>query len=389
MHIAVNGKAFGTLEKGGSIRVALRLVEEIAQARPDFTFEVYIPIQRGSANPLEGFPPNVRTRCTPLSVFSSRLMRSIWEQFLLPRMIRCQRKYDLLVNFTNSAPVFFLPGVPQILLVHDSGFLNQEWFSPPFSLYLKWLVRTAAAKGVHLVTVSKASAIQLGRDLLHDRQPSVIRNASDDAPIEADAARLGFPYVLFLGSLNPRKNIARAIAGFRLFKESLQEDVRLVVVGARKPIFVQGCYELMDSDDVVYMGYVDEMEKWSLLKGAELLLLPSLLEGFGIPVLEALKARTPVVASDIPVFRELYGDAVEYVDPYSPEDIGRGICRVFGNLALRERLVRDGKSVADSFSWAYSAQEYIRLFEDFAKKANDAASAGDPLAPSRSLNQQP
>ncbi len=361
--------------------MALRLLEEIAQARPDFTFEVYIPIQRDSANPLEGLPPNVRSRSTPLPVFNSGLMRSIWEQFLLPRMIQRQRKYDLLVNFTNSAPVLFSPGVPQILLVHDVGFLNREWFSLPFSLYLKWLVRAAAAKGVHLVTVSKTSAIQLVRDLLHDRQPSVIRNASDDAPVEADVARLGFRYVLFLGSLNPRKNIARAIAGFRLFKESLQEDVRLVVVGARKPIFVQGCYELMDSDDIVYMGYVDEMEKWSLLKGAELLLLPSLLEGFGIPVLEALKAKTPVVASDIPVFRELYGDAVEYVDPYSPKDIGRGICRVFGNLALRERLVREGNSVADNFSWAYSAQEYIRLFEDFAKRANDAASAGDPLAP--------
>ena len=360
MNIAVNGKALGAVEKTGVARVALSLIRHIALLRQDFSLDIFIP--HGATD--FDLPANVKVYRVGFKFSDNSFTRSFWEQTILPMHIRKNGGYDILLNLTNSAPVLLSLGVPQVLLVHDASFRNRQWFSNFFSSYLTWVVASAAKRGVRLTTVSQTSAQELAAMLPGAAPALVVPNDSDEPPANLPAKKFDYRYGLFVGSLNPRKNISGAIAGFQKFSAAAREDIRLHLVGGESAIFAALPPDLRECRNVVFQGYVDDMEKWALLKGAAFLLLPSFAEGFGLPVLEAMKVGTPVVASDIPVFRELFDDAVEYVDPYSPEDIGRGIREVLENCEKRTRLIARGHDVVGRFSWKAAAQKYVQLLEE-------------------------
>ena len=361
MNIAVNGKALGGVEKTGVARVALSLVRHMALLRQDFAFDILVP---GSVADFD-LPANVKIYHPGRKFSDNSFTRSFWEQAILPRHIRKNGGYEVLLNLTNSAPILLSPGVPQILLVHDVGFRNRQWFSNFFSSYLTWVVQTAAKRGVRFTTVSQTSAQELA-EMLPDAAPAlVVPNDADEPPANLPASTIDYRYGLFIGSLNPRKNISGAISGFQKFSDTERDEVRLYIVGGESSIFAALPPALRECRNVVFQGYVSDTEKWALLKGAEFLLLPSFAEGFGLPVLEAMKVGTPVVASDIPVFRELFGDAVEYVDPHSPEDIGRGLRAVRDK---RMQLISRGSKMVERFSWKSAAQQYVQLLEEVAGK---------------------
>ena len=366
MNIAVNGKALGAVEKTGVARVALSLIRHIAWLRPDFAFDIFMP--HGAADC--GLPANVKVYRSGCKFSGNGFTRSFWEQTILPIHIRKNGGYDILLNLTNSAPVLLSPGVPQILLVHDVGFRNKQWFSNFFSSYLTWVVESAAKRGVRFTTVSQTSAQELAAMLPAAAPALVVPNDSDEPPASLAAKKFAHRYGLFIGSLNPRKNISGAIAGFQKFIDTERVEatehveVRLHIVGGESAIFAALPPALRECRNVVFQGYVSDAEKWALLKGAAFLLLPSFAEGFGLPVLEALKVGTPVVASDIPVFRELFDNAVEYVDPHSAEDIGRGIREVTENRDKKTQLIAAGSKIVERFSWKAAAQKYVQLLEE-------------------------
>jgi glycosyltransferase involved in cell wall biosynthesis len=360
LNIAVNGKALGTVEKTGVARVALSLIRHIALLRQDFSLDIFIP--HGAAE--YDLPANVKVYHTGRKFSDNSFTRSFWEQTILPMHLRKNRGYDILLNLTNSAPVLLSPGVPQVLLVHDAGFRNRQWFSNFFSAYLTWVIASAAKHGVRFTTVSQTSAQELAVLLPGVAPALVVSNDSDEPPANLPAKKFAYRYGLFIGSLNPRKNISGAIAGFQKFIDTERVEVRLHIVGGESSIFATLPSARRECRNVVFQGYVDDMEKWALLKGAAFLLLPSFAEGFGLPVLEAMKVGTPVVASDIPVFRELFDNAVEYVDPHSPADIGRGIREVMENCEKRTRLIAAGSKIVERFSWKSAAQKYVQLLEE-------------------------
>jgi len=372
MNIAINGKTLGTVERTGVARVALSLIRHLALLRQDFAFDIWVP-----GDPADfDLPGNVKIYRAGRKFSDNSITRSFWEQVILPRQVR-KNGYAVLLNLTNSAPVLFSPGAPQILLVHDVGFRNRQWFSSFFSAYLTWVVQTAARQGVRFTTVSQTSAQELAAMLPAAAPALVVPNDTDEPPANLPKKKLDYRYGLFIGSLNPRKNISGAIAGFQKYIDAERAEAvepavdtelveaRLHIVGGESAIYATLPPALRECRNVVFQGYVSEAEKWSLLKGADFLLLPSFAEGFGLPVLEAMKVGTPVVASNIPVFRELFGDAVEYVDPHSPEDIGRGLRAA---CAKRMQLIARGRKVVERFSWKNAAQKYAQLLEEVAGK---------------------
>lgn len=369
MRVAVNGKTFALPEKGGVARVATEIVRAIARKRPDISLDVLVP-HWPTAGPLPDMPAGVRYRTATSGAYASGYGRSAWEQLVLPGLVRAGG-YDCLLNLSNSAPVWRDPRVPQLLLVHDAGFLNRQWYSTAYSRYVEAVVRRAARRGVLLVTVSEASARALREALPEAPSMEVVHNDADRPPAEIPDLELAGPFVLLLGSLNPRKNLEGAIAGFRVFAEMSEIEYRLVIVGGGKAIFREVPGMLSGSsrrgDDRIHIaGYVTDAERWAYYHAARALLLPSHLEGFALPVLEALRAGTPVVASDLPVIRELYDDAVERVDPGSPEDIAAGLARICADESLRDERISRGKVVAERYSWERSAERYVELLERIA-----------------------
>jgi glycosyltransferase involved in cell wall biosynthesis len=378
MRIAVNGKSLGVLEKGGAVRIAQRLLAELTQSYPDHRFEIFVPVGWGEMTDLPQFPKTVEVHMLTCMLFRYSLFRALWEQCLLPLWIYLQGSFDLLINLTNTAPVLIPLPIPQVLLVHDVGFLNSRWFSQVFGLYLRWALNRAIRQNIHLVTVSQSSAadIQAAFPAVRSRRGSsraspitVIKNGVDPPPPQIQSIDLDYDYILFIGSQNPRKNLAGAIASYILFQAQSKSDLHFVIIGAAKKIFTPDPTPFPSSGQIHIMDYVEESVKWSYLKGAKLLLLPSFMEGFGLPVAEALQMNIPAVVSDIPVFHELYGESVEYVNPHAPEDIARGILAVLHTSSGGQTGSNHYSSLENSsFPWKNTARQYLKLFQTICRE---------------------
>jgi glycosyltransferase involved in cell wall biosynthesis len=184
---------------------------------------------------------------------------------------------------------------------------------------------------------------------------------------------LGGEYIFSLGTLEPRKNFSRLVEAYARLPEGVQGRFFLVVGGGsgwkNKDVF--GMIRRLGLESRVrLLGYISEEDRAPLMHEAELFVLPSLYEGFGMPVLEAMACGTPVVTSARGALPEVGGEAVVYVDPLRPESIARGILSVLENPSTRHRLSGASIARAESFHWAASARVLADVFKRAAAVSN-------------------
>ncbi len=200
------------------------------------------------------------------------------------------------------------------------------------------------------------------------------------------AARYGLPprYVLAVGTLEPRKNLTTLLAAFARLRRNgeVDADLRLVLAGARgwleEPIFAT-VRSLGLEDAVRFTGFVDDDDLPAVYSGAALFVFPSLHEGFGLPLLEAMACGVPVVTSNVSSMPEVAGDAATLVDPRDGEGLAAAIGRLLRDEALRDRLREAGIARARQFSWEATARRtldaYASLLEQPMVKPRVAARA--------------
>ena len=171
------------------------------------------------------------------------------------------------------------------------------------------------------------------------------------------------PYILFVGTIQPRKNIVRLIKSF----EQIQPRVKLILVGKKgwlyEPIFT--CIsESVKRDQIIWLDYVTNNQLNYLYQNASCLVLPSLYEGFGLPVIEAMSSGCPVVLSNTSSLPEIAGGAGIYVNPQSIEDIASGITKAL-QLSVEQRkiLIEKGKHQAQKFTWENCAEKTLEVFK--------------------------
>jgi len=359
MKIAVNGKSLASVNPGGAVRVGLNIVHYLATL-VDWHFDVWLPDSH-SADVLPRMPDNVRICFQREDRHRTAFARLWWEQWHLPRLLNAGA-YDLVLNLTNSSSVLRRVRAPQILLVHDSSFLDAEWFTRAFSVYLSLLIRLANWRRCQIVTVSQTSATQLKQAFSSLDQIVVIPNGLDKPPENITPYQPAYPYLLFLGSRNPRKNLKGMLEAFRHYCQNHPDDPHyLVIVGGDKEIFRE-VDTSQDEKQVEWLGYVDDKQKWSVLAGARGLILPSFLEGFGLPVGEALSMGKPVVASDIPVFHEIYGESIDiYVDPHDIRDMAQGIEQLLQSGPHSPAVAASRAEILSRYDWTAVAAEYRDL----------------------------
>ncbi len=174
-------------------------------------------------------------------------------------------------------------------------------------------------------------------------------------------------YILTVGDLHPRKNLLRIIDAFNWLKETKKIPHKLVLVG--KALYqAEKIYERVSSgmtkDDVIFTGYVFFNELKALYQGAALFAFPSLDEGFGLPVHEAMASRLPVIVSNRGSLPEVAGDAAIVVDPLSIEDIGSAIYRIIESSSVREELIKKGLDQIKRFSWEDSCKKTLRVYQN-------------------------
>ncbi len=287
----------------------------------------------------------------------------VWEQLYLPLASRGR----LLWSPNNTGPL----GVSrQVCTIHDIIPIDRpEWFNARFAAWYNWLLPKLVHRVQHIIAVSEFTKRRLVERLgVAPSKVTVVWNGVDaqftprsSEEIESMRRELsigGRPYLLSVGSLEPRKNLQALLAAWRGIAPKLPDDIDLVVVGAKGASLVFSDAKLGEIPPRVRLtGYVAQEQLPALYSGAMALVYPSLYEGFGLPPLEAMACGTPVVTSCTSSLPEVVADAAVLVDPASPESIAEGIQRVVLNPSLRVELRERGLARARGISWDRSAEE--------------------------------
>jgi glycosyltransferase involved in cell wall biosynthesis len=196
------------------------------------------------------------------------------------------------------------------------------------------------------------------------------------APVEVQPVleryQLSQPYILYVGSIEPRKNLLRLLQAYARLRKDLP-GWKLVLVGARNawkstPISEE-MRKLNLAPWVQLTGYIPEEDLPALYNGAGLFAFPSLYEGFGLPVLEAMACGTPVITSNVSSLPEVAGDAALLVDPYNVEEIAAAMVNVLSDQELSEDLHRRGLERSKEFSWERTAQQTLEVYKKVLREA--------------------
>lgn len=174
------------------------------------------------------------------------------------------------------------------------------------------------------------------------------------------------PYVLYVGSRDPNKNLESVLAAFGLVATEIA-DVRLAIAGRWNPSDEAWLQQRIDSDPslhgrVDYLGFVSDADMASLYSNAEVFIFPSLAEGFGFPVLEAMACNTPVVASNRPPIPQVAGDSALLIDPLDPQAIATAILSILNSTARRNDLIQRGQTRARLYHWEKVAEDTIAVY---------------------------
>jgi glycosyltransferase involved in cell wall biosynthesis len=223
-------------------------------------------------------------------------------------------------------------------------------------LYFQTVVRSAARRAYRVLTVSEYSRTELLKwtDLQDD---AIVNVGNGIEPVFTPIGPRydpGFAYILYVGNFKPHKNVNRLLDAYARLD---YPGLRLLLTGHGTPQLLAIIRALALEERVHFTGYVDDRRLAELYRGALLLVQPSLMEGFGLPPLEAMACGTPVVVSRVTSLPEVIGDAGVFVDPLDVSDIRRAIERTIGDLDLRKQMVAAGKLRASLFRWDDVAQK--------------------------------
>jgi glycosyltransferase involved in cell wall biosynthesis len=306
----------------------------------------------------------------------------IWEQYLLPKACH-EAKADVLHCTANTAPIF--GKMPLILTLHDIIFLEQSnliskasWYQRLGNLYRSAIVSTVAKKAVKIITVSEYQKEKIVKRLgIAADKVEVVYNGADErffeeqTPAQIDAVmqkyRIEVGYLFFMANTEPRKNTIGVLNAYAKLLTLNRAAPRLVMKGLKLPVLEQLLKEqqleyLIEYIDII--GYVDYADLPAIYRGASMLLFPSLSEGFGLPIIEAMAGGVPVVTSDTSCMPEIAGDAALLVDPYNPASIASAINLILIDSDLARDLSAAGKERALKFTWNTAIAKTIGIYRE-------------------------
>lgn len=291
-----------------------------------------------------------------------------WFERSLPQLIN-KIKPDLFVSPDGFIPLTLDCKVLNVL--HDINFHhNPDDFGWFVKNYYNHFVPQFARKADRLATVSNfckrdiTEAYQLNADKIDVVYNGVNENyavLNDTVKNETrNEFTRGCPYVLFLGTIVPRKNLKNLLLGFDEYKSKHDDEYKLLVVGSKKywtPTLEQVYVNMKHKGDVIFLGYRTPEELTRITGSASLLAFVSLFEGFGIPILEAMKCGVPVITSNQTATKEVADQAALLIDPNEPSAIADGLGRVLQNSDLSSSLIEKGLARAAQFSWDKTADD--------------------------------
>ncbi|UCC62625.1 MAG: glycosyltransferase family 4 protein [Anaerolineae bacterium] len=371
--VGVDASRTTVARRTGTENYALNLIRALLARRSEYRYRLYF-----RNRPATGlFPASdaVEQRVIPFPRLWTHVRLS-WEMIRQPP--------DLLF-----VPAHVLPPIRpcrSLVTVHDLGYRRFPQAHRPLDrLYLDLSTRWNARAATCVLADSEATKADLIREyatpadkiaVVYPGRDESLRRVQDPALIAAVKEKYGVTgdYVLYVGTLHPRKNLIRLIEAFSTLSSQLAIgnsqfatlNLQLVIAGRKGWLYDEiftGVRDLSLDGRVVFTGYVADADLPALLSGARLFAFPSLYEGFGFPVLEAMSCGVPVVCSNCSSLSEVAGDAALLVNPLDTAAMATAMTRLLADESLRADLVARGYEQARRFSWERAARQVLGIIE--------------------------
>ena len=358
--------------RGGIVSYLRSLISALIRVAPDNRYALLCP-KSGSGLLHESGIPEAAWHTLRLPLHN-RLLESVWENLLVPAA-SLRNGFDL-IHF----PRFAVPRLRvgrTVVTVHDLSYHHHpEALVPRARRYFEAVTAKAVARADAVIAVSNRTRQDL-LDLypIPPERVHVVHNGVESrfCPDDREAAReriqrsygLQEEYFLFMGTLEPRKNVVGLLKAYAIFLESDRSRIPLILAGGKGWMYdeiFQTAESLGLGDRVRFRGHVPGEDQPDLYRAARAFVYPSLYEGFGLPVVEAMACGLPVVTSNTSSLPEVAGDAALLVDPASPEAIAEAMTRLAGDSALAEDLRSLGLKRAARFSWDEAARGTLDVY---------------------------
>lgn len=373
MRIAIDAYEANVEQRLGSSQVAFELIRTLERLDRKNDYTILLP------SPPLGDLPKERSGWKYKILKPKRL----WTKIALPAAIFLSRqKPDIFFSPTHYIPRFCPKGVKRICIIFDLSFRHfPEMFTKKDLWQLKNWTKFSAENVDHILTISNFSK----KDIMeqygvekekitvaypgYDKEKFKVQAELIKAKKTKQKYKTGDHYIIYIGTIQPRKNLVRLIEAVARI-----DDIKLVIVGKTKGEGREGREGWMYEDilqipkklaiegRVKFCGFVPTEDLPYLIAGAKAFCLPSLWEGFGIPVVEAMAVGCPVIVSNVSSLPEVVGKAGILVDPYSVDQIEQAIRTIISDKKLQQKYSKAGIEQAKKFSWDKMAKALLKLY---------------------------
>ncbi len=364
MKIAVNTRLLRSERMTGIELFTLETMSRIAKAHPEHTF--YYLFDRPYNSKFITSDNIVPVVIKPKSYYRAFHLK-FWFEYILPKALK-KINPDLLIS--PDSMMSLSSDVPAFIVIHDINFEHYPKHLPRgISRFLRKYTPQYVHKAQRIATVSEFSKSDLISQYNTDPDKiDVVWNGANVnyKPLSAEEKQAvrnqftsGIPYFLFIGTILPRKNLANQLKAYGIFREKSQKMQKFLIVGD-KWIWDKELQKAWEScpykEDVIFVGRLDSDTLGKVISAATALMYVSLFEGFGIPILEAFYAGTPVITANVTSMPEVAGDAALCVDPLQPEEIAEAMKKIEEDKTLRTKLIEAGTIRKNEFSWDKTAE---------------------------------
>lgn len=363
MRIAINTRLLIPGKMDGIGWFTAETVSRMAQWHPEHEFYFFFDRK---PHPSTLYAPNVH----PVVLHPPARHPILWYLFFQWSVRKALQRYKIDLFLSPDGWMALDTPVPTLTVIHDLNFEHAtDNLKPSHQRYMTCFFPQFARYATRIATVSEFSKHDIVEtyhiapekiDVVYDGSQAHYHPHTDS---EKEATRRlftnGCRYFIFISTILKRKNLANLLLAFDEFKKHDTQQHRLVVVGARvwwQDELKSAFDNMQHQDDVVFIGRAEPQQLAALLSAAEALVYPSFFEGFGIPIIEAFHAETPVITSNVTSMPEVAGDAAILVDPHSPQQIATALQRIASEPQLRATLIAKGRQQRNKFSWDLTAE---------------------------------
>lgn len=373
-----------TIGGGGNARYSsnlIRAVSNIDNNNKYYLFGFYHDFLPGRSGRKSGYKNNFKKKPGYFSSFGLPIPNNIISIANRLSIKLFTKLYGIRIfHFTN--PLSFIPNISgTVITIHDLAALyGHQWTKKNSKEFLESSLKNILHKVDHIIAVSFYTKKDIIKNFdIDERKITVIHEAADKIfypDIDKSFLKQNFgldSYLLYVGQLQPRKNITKILLAYSLLSSDLKEKYPLVLVGGSRD---KGYYNIINkiiaknnlSENVKQFGYLDDNSVRKLYSGARAFIFPSLFEGFGLPVLESLQCGTPVITSKTTSLPEVAGDAGLLVNPEDVQEIYRAMEKILLDQDCYVQLKNICINQAQKFSWDKAARETIQVYESLNKK---------------------